>query len=187
MNSWTAFAWIVGLLVFGGLVWAYLRQRRSGELRDRFGPEYDRTLRESGSRRQAESELRHREKRMERLAIRPLTAGERSHYAELWKAQQARFVDSPTEAIREADRLVEEVMKLRGYPVGEFEQRAADISVDHPQVAENYRAAHDIALRNQRGQTSTEDLRKAMIFYRNLFEELLEDRPVLEERARRAG
>lgn len=187
MNSWTALVSIVALLVIGGLVWTYLRQRRSAGLRDRFGPEYDRAIRETGSRRQAEAELKHREKRIQKLAIRPLAPGERSHYGEQWKTQQARFVDDPGGAVREADHLVEEVMKLRGYPVAEFDQRVADISVDHPQVVENYRAAHEVAMRNQRGRAATEDLRNAMIYYRNLFEELLEDRPAVAVREQRAG
>lgn len=181
MNAWTAMVSVMALLVVGAIAWWYLRQRRSGELRSRFGPEYDHVMHEHGSRRVAEKELHDREKRIQRLSIRPLTPGERSHYAELWKMEQARFVDDPHEAIRKADRLVEEVMKLRGYPVSDFDQRAADVSVDHPHLVENYRSGHDVAQRNERGEADTEDLRNAMISYRSLFEDLLEDRPAIKE------
>ena len=186
MNAWTAMVVIVALVVVGALVWAAMRRRRSGELRSRFGPEYDRVVHDRGSRTRAERELEKRQDRIAKLSIRPLTPGERTHYAELWKMEQVRFVDDPREAVNRADRLVEEVMKLRGYPVAEFEQRAADISVDHPHLVETYRTAHDIAMRNARGQADTEDLRNAMISYRTLFEDLLEDRPAVVD-MRRAG
>ena len=186
MNASTAVVVIVALLVVGALVWAAMRRRRSGELRSRFGPEYDHVVRERGSQTKAESELERREKRISKLSIRPLTPGERSHYAELWKIEQARFVDDPKDAVGKADHLVEEVMKLRGYPVSDFEQRVADISVDHPHLVENYRTAHEIAMRNSRGQADTEDLRRAMVAYRGLFEDLLEDRPGVAD-MRRAG
>jgi FtsZ-interacting cell division protein ZipA len=184
MNTSTAVVIaIVALLLVGLVAWMYAR-RRSRHLREHFGPEYDRMVRETNSRRRAESELVHREKRVEKLPIRPIPVVERSRYVELWQAQQARFVDDPKAAVADADRLVEEVMRARGYPVGDFEQKAADISVDHPQVVENYRAGHDISLRLQRGRVNTEDLRNAMIHYRALFQELLEDNPSgLEARA----
>ena len=177
MNAWTAFTIIVALLIFGAIAWMYLRQRRTGELRQQFGPEYDRELDQQGGRRRAEAELERRTRRVKRLAIRPLPPAERVSYAERWNDQQSRFVDDPMAAVDEVDHLVEEVMERRGYPVAEFEQQAADISVDHPQVVENYRAAHAIALRQQRGEAGTEELRKAMIYYRTLFEELLRDSP----------
>lgn len=177
MNTQMALVVIVALLVVGGLIWAALRQRRSIDLKSRFGPEYDHVVHERG-RTKAERELAKREDRIAKLSIRPLTSGERSRYAEMWKMEQAHFVDEPRDAVNKADHLVEEVMKLRGYPVAEFDQRAADISVDHPHMVEHYRCAHDIAERNAKGQADTEDLRKAMISYRSLFEDLLEDHPV---------
>ena len=173
MDTRTAVVIVVALLVVGVLAWTYLRQKRTATLRTRFGPEYEREVREQGGRERAEAELERRARRVERLAIQPLPAAERSRYSQMWKEQQARFVDDPPGAVGAADHLVEEVMAREGYPVGEFDQRAADISVDHPQVVENYRTAHEIAVRLSRGQTGTEDLRKAMIHYRALFEELL--------------
>jgi hypothetical protein len=186
MNTMTAMVVIVALLVVGGLIWAAMRQRRSMDLKSRFGPEYDHVVNEHG-RTKAERELEKRQDRIARLSIRPLTAGERSHYGEMWKMEQAHFVDEPRDAVNKADHLVEEVMKLRGYPIAEFDQRAADISVDHPHLVENYRCAHDIAERNSRGSADTEDLRRAMISFRALFEDLLADhRPTVVD-MRRAG
>ena len=153
-----------------------MRKGRSERLRERFGPEYDRTVTQLEDRSRAEAELKAREKRVDRLDIRSLTEAERGRFAESWRSVQAQFVDDPARAIAEADRLVGEVMRGRGYPVGEFEERAADISVGHPHVVENYRAAHGIAVRSGRREASTEDLRQAMVHYRALFEELLEAR-----------
>jgi len=181
MSTATVIAIFAAFVLIAVIAWMYENRRRSHLLHHHFGPEYDRLVHERGSRRRAEHELADRAKRVKGLTIRPLLAGERAHYAELWRAQQIRFVDDPRGAVSEADRLVEEVMRLRGYPVGDFEQRAADVSVDHPRVVENYRLAHDIALRHERGQASTEELRKAMIYYRALFEDLLEDQPVTVE------
>ena len=179
MSTPTALVVIVALLVVGGLIWAAMRQRRSIDLKSRFGPEYDHVVHERG-RTKAERELARREDRIAKLSIRPLTPGERSHYAELWRMEQAHFVDEPRDAVNKADHLVEEVMKLRGYPMAEFDQRAADISVDHPHLVDNYRSAHDVAERNARGQADTEDLRRAMISFRSLFDDLLQDhRPVV--------
>jgi hypothetical protein len=170
---------LVGVAVAG---WMYLRKRRSQQLRNRFGPEYDRVVEESGDPRRAETELERREKRLERLHIRSLSANDLRRFTEAWRSIQAQFVDDPKGAVREADRLVGEVMQARGYPVADFEQRAADISVDHPHLVENYRAAYDIATRDKRGEASTEDLRQALVYYRGLFEELLEVRePALRE------
>jgi len=176
MQTSTAIVLVLALAVLGVVVWSLARRRRSTELRTHFGPEYDRTVQQHGSAHRAERDLSDRERRVKRLAIHPLPPTERSRYAERWKLEQARFVDQPQAAVGEADHLVEEVMKARGYPVDDFDQRVADVSVDHPSVVQNYRAAHEIALRQQRGSASTEDLRKAMIYYRGLFEELLEDR-----------
>jgi hypothetical protein len=150
------------------------RQRRSRRLRERFGPEYDRTVAEAGDRKEAESRLEERTTRRERLDIVPLDPADRVRYVEAWRLTQARFVDEPAEATREADRLITAVMRDRGYPIDDFEQRAADVSVDHPQVVDDYRAAQAIASANERSEASTEDLRQALVHYRSLFEELLE-------------
>jgi hypothetical protein len=158
------------LAIFAG------RQRRSRKLQDTFGPEYDRTVEEAGDRRAAETELQERTERRAGFDIVPLEPEARARYIEAWRNTQAQFVDEPVEATREADRLITSVMRDRGYPVDDFEQRAADISVDHPQVVDDYRAAHAIAAANDRAEASTEDLRQALVHYRSLFEELLEDR-----------
>jgi len=150
------------------------RRRRSRKLREQFGPEYDRTVAEAGDRKEAESRLQERTARRQRLDIVPLDAADRDRYVEAWRQAQARFVDEPAEATREADRLITAVMRQRGYPIDDFEQRAADISVDHPQVVDDYRAAQAIASANERSEASTEDLRQALVHYRSLFEELLE-------------
>ena len=151
------------------------RRKRSEHLREKFGPEYDRTIKQHGDARHAERVLADREDRVKKFALRTLPAPDRERYANDWAAVQRRFVDDPAGAVTQADKLVTQVMDARGYPTGDFEQRAADISTDYPVVVENYRAAHDIALRDSRGQASTEDLRKAMVHYRSLFEELLGD------------
>ena len=168
---------VAGLLVIAAvLVWLYARNRRrtTAGLRQKFGSEYDRAVVAHGSERKAESKLEDRAKRVEKLKIRDLDPMERERYSKQWEAVQSRFVDSPKGAVAEADDLVSSVMKTRGYPVSDFEQRAADISVDHPRVVENYRSAHKIALRLGKDQTTTEDLRTAMIHYRSLFDELVQ-------------
>jgi hypothetical protein len=153
-----------------------VRKRRTARLRTQFGAaEYARAVNAGGSQRKAEAVLDGRTERVERLKIRPLGPGDRARFAEAWGRVQARFVDGPGGAVTDADQLLADVMSTRGYPVSDFEQRAADISVDHPLVLENYRAAHDSALRQTRGQASTEDLRQAMIHYRTLFEELVSE------------
>jgi hypothetical protein len=158
----------------GAAIWLFMRNRQTSALQDRFGPEYDRALETHHDQREAERELRQREERIEHLNIRPLEREERARFADHWQAVQSRFVDDPTGATDEADELVGEVMAARGYPVGDFEQRAADVSVNHPRVVEHYRAAHAIALRNARGDADTEQLRQALVHFRALFEELLE-------------
>jgi FtsZ-interacting cell division protein ZipA len=163
---------VLALLVVLALVAG--RQRRSRRLRERFGPEYDRTVAEAGDRKEAESRLEERTARRQRLDIVPLDPADRARYVEAWRQTQARFVDEPAEATREADRLITAVMRDRGYPIDDFEQRAADVSVDHPQVVDDYRAAQAIAAANERSEASTEDLRQALVHYRSLFEELLE-------------
>ena len=166
---------VVVIVIVGAVAWMMM-QRRTEELRKRFGPEYDRVIHERGDARQAESELAARQKRVDKLDIHPLDLAARERFIEAWRTAQARFVDAPAEAIKDADRLVTEVMQARGYPVGDFEQRVADVSVDHPIVVENYRAARAIALANERGEAGTEDLRQAIVHYRALFEDLLETR-----------
>ena len=165
---------VVVILVAAGTIWFFARKRKTQGLRTQFGEaEYARTLKEGGSRRQAEAALDKRSDRVEALHIRPLSSGDRARFVEAWGRIQARFVDGPGSAVTDADKLLGDVMSTRGYPVSDFEQRAADISVDHPLVLENYRIAHQSALRQTRGQASTEDLRQAMIHYRTLFEELV--------------
>ena len=151
--------------------WFSIRKRRTERLRARFGPEYARAVQESGGRRQGEAGLQQREKRVESFAIRTLPPGDRQLHIASWHKVQAQFVDDPQSSVTQADQLLGDVMSARGYSVSDFEQRSADISVDHPLVVENYRAAHEIAVRN--GQASTEDLRQAMIHYRTLFDELV--------------
>lgn len=150
-----------------------MRVSRTRRLKDAFGPEYDHTVDEAGSRAEAESELRDRQKRHEELDLKPLAPEVRDDYIEQWRTTQERFVDDPHGATLEADHLVLEVMRARGYPVEDIDQRAADISVDHPDLVGNYRSAHDITVRQTAGEATTEDLRNAMRHYRALFDELL--------------
>ena len=164
---------VVLVAIVGAVAAIGARRRRTKHLRDRFGSEYDRALEQHGGRKQAEAELAGREERREGLDIRQLQPEQRERFAEQWLPVQGRFVDGPREAVRESDRLVKEVMRERGYPVDNFEQRADDVSVDHPHVVENFRSAAHIAERNERGEASTEDLRQATVHYRALFEELL--------------
>lgn len=172
---------VIAFLVIAITAYLAMRRRRSLMLRERFGPEYDRVVRREGDVRKGEGVLEFRQKRRERFELRTLSPVDRSSFEQRWNEVQARFVDDPKGAVTVADSLVMEVMQARGYPVGDFEQRAADISVDHPLVVENYRSAHDIALRHNRGQASTEDLRKAMVHYRTLFQELLETNRLRKE------
>jgi predicted nucleic acid-binding protein len=179
MPTW---AWIViviaaAVIVVGAIAWSAARARRRKGLQERFGNEYDRTVADAPSRREAEANLTEREKRREELDIRPLDQSSRDRYASEWDKTQARFVDDPEAAVGDADRLIQRVMLERGYPVDDFEQRANDLSVDHPDVISNYRAAHGISIANDRGKASTEDLRTAMVHYRALFAELLETEP----------
>ncbi|HTD24974.1 MAG TPA: hypothetical protein VK738_20145 [Terriglobales bacterium] len=175
-NLMIAFAAVV-IVVLAGLTWLYVRRRRAttAGLRERFGPEYERAVEQHGSERKAESKLAEREKRVEELKIRDLDPTERERFSSQWNSVQSRFIDYPKGVVTEADELVSSLMRARGYPVAEFDQRAADISVDHPRVAENYRSAHEIALQLGRGEASTEELRAAMIHYRSLFEELVKE------------
>ena len=167
---------VVALVVLAAVGYVIVSRNRTRELKGRFGPEYERTVEEQGDPRKAERDLAAREKRVASLQIRVLEPEERSRYAAEWKNVQARFVDDPARATEDADVLVREVMQKRGYPVGDFEQQAADISVQHPAVVEHYRNAHEIAERSGREQVSTEDLRTALVHYRALFADLLEVR-----------
>jgi len=156
------------------IAWVAARSRRSKQLQEGFGPEYERTVERSGDRRAAESELEARRERREELDIRALQPAARERYVSAWHQAQALFVDAPADALTEADSLLTSVMAERGYPMEDFDQRAADVSVDHPTVVENYRAAHAISTASGRGQASTEDMRQAMVHYRALFEELVD-------------
>jgi hypothetical protein len=176
---------IAAVVVVAVIAFILVRKRRSQQLRERFGPEYDRVLKKEGEVRRAEGVLEMRAKRREKFTLRPLPDESRLDFAERWRAVQAQFVDEPAGSVTQADALVNELMAARGYPMSDFAQRAADISVDHPGVVENYRTAHAIALRHQSGQASTEDLRKAMVHYRSLFEELL-GQPAERKEERRA-
>jgi hypothetical protein len=151
-----------------------MRKRKSDQLKQRFGSEYDRLAQQDGGARHAEAVLAEREKRVEKFPIRPLPTGDRERYAQEWGLVQKRFVDDPAAAVTEADKLVTTVMGARGYPMVDFEQRAADVSVNYPAVVQNYRSAREIVLRHGKGQSTTEDLRQAMVYFRSLFEELLD-------------
>jgi FtsZ-interacting cell division protein ZipA len=173
-----AWVWVViavaVVVVLAVALWGMLRRRRTGRLQQQFGPEYDRTVDSRESRRDAEAELQAREERRRQLEIRPLSLASRERYTERWRVAQAQFVDDPRGAVAAADSLIQSVMSERGYPVEDFEQRAADVSVDHPQVVDNYRTGHRLAQVSASGDNSTEDLRLAMRHYRALFDELVE-------------
>jgi hypothetical protein len=189
----TTIAIIVGavaVIVVAVIIMVVMRNRRSRQLKQRFGTEYDRALEVRGDRSKAEAELLNREKRVHTFSLKALTPEARNRYAAEWSSVQRHFVDDPAVSVMEADSLVNQVMGARGYPMGDFEQRAADISVTHPGVVQNYRSARAIVVRRGSGQAGTEDLRQAMVHYRSLFDELLDlpqdavtTRPVLQERA----
>ena len=170
-----ASAAVVVLILVVGLVF-YIRKRRrtSAGLRTRFGPEYDRAVVTHGSERKAEAKLADRETRVEGMKLRELGAAERTRFNDDWRAVQSRFVDHPKGSVTEADELISALLVARGYPVADFDRRAADISVNHPRLVEYYRSAHGVIVRLGKDEASTEDLRTAMIQYRSLFEELLE-------------
>ncbi|HEV8118281.1 MAG TPA: hypothetical protein VGQ32_07130 [Thermoanaerobaculia bacterium] len=163
----------IAVIALAVTAWMVIQKARTRRLRGRFGPEYDRAVAQAGDRRKAEDELESRRKRVAKLKLTPLTPEQQNRFGREWAAAQARFVDDPRGAVGDANRLVKEVMQARGYPVGDFDQRAADISVDHPIVVTNYRAAREIAIRAEAGKATTEDLRQAVIHYRELFQELL--------------
>ena len=177
MDTWLWIVLVVIVVVVVAVVaFAALRRRRSTPLREGFGPEYERVVDEAGDRRDAERELEERRRRREELDIRPLPAEARESYAAEWQQVQERFVDDPVGAVRTGDALVARVRGDRGYPMDDFEQRAADVSVDHPHVVQNYREGHRLVEEHRAGRGGTEDLRQAMVHLRALFVELLEDR-----------
>jgi len=173
MNTGTLIAVVIAIVAVAVVVWAIFRLERTKRLRSKFGPEYDRAVTDSRDRNRAEAELVKREDRVKRFKIRQLSAEERTRFADSWKREQSLFVDDPKSAVINADTLVTELMSARGYPMSDFQTQAADISVDHPRVVDNYREGHSLAERCRRGQASTEELRRAMIHYRALFEDLL--------------
>ena len=182
--AWIIIAVAVAILVAGAIAAYMARKNQTKRLRERFGSEYDRTVSESDGQREAEKELAERERKREQLDIVPLEPEAREKYAKSWQDVQRRFVDDPPRAIDDADRLVTDVMRDRGYPMEDFDQRAADVSVDHPQVVENYRSAHGIYEQHRNDGAGTEDLRQAFVHYRALFEELLESRQPVGQEAR---
>ena len=166
---------VLVVLLGGAALGLWLQRRRSEELKSRFGPEYERTVAQVGTASKAETLLHEREKRVAKFSIRPLPPEKRARYVDQWRQVQAQFVDDPKGAVTHADDLLGSVMESRGYPVVDFEQRSADLSVDHPEVVQNYRVAHEIATRHSRGEAGTEDLRQAMIHYRALFDDLVNE------------
>lgn len=182
----TTLEWVVIIVaivvVIAFVAYMFMRSRRSHEeLRQHFGPEYERLAKEHGPN-QAEKELEARERRVEQFNIHPLSPTQRDQFANDWRSVQAMFVSDPGKAVGEADQLVGNVMKAEGYPMENFEARAADISVEHPDVVEKYREAHRIEQEHKQGKATTEDLRKAMIDYQALFESLIGSEP-----SRKAG
>ena len=166
-------AMVLIALVIGIVAWVLMQKQRTLKLRQRFGPEYDLTVSEFGSRVKGEAELTSREEHVASLEIVPLTPADAVRFTRAWSALQGHFIDNPKGVVLDADQLVRELMAKRGYPMGDFEHIAADISVDHPRVVAAYRAAQAIAARNERGEADTEELRKAVVHYRTLFDELL--------------
>jgi hypothetical protein len=182
MSTTELIAIILVVAVAGVAVWMYTNRRRA-HLKAHFGPEYDHLVQETGSPRRAESLLASRQARVERYDIHPLAPEQQSRFAGAWQRVQALFVDDPAAAIVDADMLVTDLMQTRGYPMADFDRRAEDLSVDHPHVVRNYRAAHAIALRHADGGVSTEELRQGLVHYRALFEDLLEAREPERRRA----
>jgi hypothetical protein len=174
MNTGLLIVILIVLIMIVGAAFFVGQRRRTQQLQNRFGPEYRRTVARTGDRRTAEADLAGREERRRDLDIVELEPAIRARYIEAWQATQNKFVDDPATATREADVLITKVMRDRGYPVDDFDRRAEDVSVDHPEVAENYRAAHALTQANQQGLTNTDDLRQAFVHYRSLFAELLD-------------
>jgi hypothetical protein len=169
----TLFGIGVVVLLLGLAAWVYMSRRRRVNLRERFGPEYERTVQAVGPAR-ADAVLGERAERVSRFNLHKLTQDQADAFAREWRRIQSRFVDDPAGAVAEADQLVTQVMTARGYPLEDFDRRADDLSVDHPVVVQNYRTARTLALRRQRGEAGTEEMRQAVVNYRALFDELLE-------------
>ena len=181
-TTYIIIAVVLVLVIVGAILGAiFARRKRSERLHDHFGTEYDHTVQALGDEKKAQTELDERQKHVKALDIRPLSVSERERYLTDWTAVQSKFVDEPGQAIVDADRLIMEVMQMRAYPVSDFEQRAADISVSYPALVINYRAARVIAIKNEQHQADTEELRQAMIYYRSLFQELLAAEAVVVE------
>jgi hypothetical protein len=174
---------VAAVIVIGAVAWSAFRARRSRELQGRFGPEYDRVAADAPSKRQAEAELKSRAERHDEFDLKPLDPRDRDRYRGQWQDVQAKFVDDPDAAVGDADALIQDVMRRRGYPVDDFDTRAADLSVDHPDVVENYRAAHGIAVARERGNAGTDELRRAIQHYRSLFDALVEQTERAEVRS----
>ena len=182
-NTYLIIAVVLVLVILGLIMGAiFSRRQRSKKFQNKYGPEYERTVESAGNEKKAQAELNERRKHVDTLNIRPLSVTERERYQAEWTAIQAKFIDQPGQATVEADHLIMEVMKVRAYPVSDFEQRAADISVSYPALVSNYRAAREIAIKNEQHSASTEELRKAVIYYRSLFDELLKDETVVPEK-----
>ena len=178
-TTYIIIAVVLGLKIMGAILWPiFASRKRSERLHDHFGPEYEPTVQALGDEKKAQTELEGRQTYVKALDIHPLSVEERERYVAEWTAVQSKFVDEPGQAIVDADGLIMEVMQTRAYPESDFEQRAADVSVSYPALVSNYRAARVIALKNEQHQADTEELRQAMIYYRSLFEELLEIEPV---------
>lgn len=173
-QTWTALIVVGVLALLAAGAWFFHQRKQSDRLKVRFGPEYGRTVGDLGSRGKAESELKAREVRVDRLKLISLSPADAVRFSEAWSALQGHFVDNPKGVVAQADQLVRELMLARGYPVADFDRRAADISVDHPAVVDHYRAAQAIAVRDRRGEADTEAQRQAVVHYRALFDELLE-------------
>jgi hypothetical protein len=181
-TQWILVGGVIVLAVLALAAWFFAKKRKqSHRLQQRFGAEYGRTVDALGGRTKAESDLKAREKRVERLTLSPLTSTEAARFSQAWNALQGRFVDNPKGVVVQADHLVRELMLKRGYPMGDFERRAGDISVDHPTLVEFYRAAQAIAVRDEQGLADTEELRQAVVHYRALFDELLEVKEAKQE------
>jgi hypothetical protein len=187
MNSTYILIAVVLILVIMGAILApvFARRKRSDKFHDKFGPEYDRTVETAGNEKKAQKELGERQKHVDTLNIRPLSISERERYQSEWTAVQSKFVDQPAQATLDADHLIMEVMQIRNYPVSDFDQRAADISVNYPTLVSNYRAAREIAIKNKNHTANTEDLRQAMIYYHSLFKELVGTETVVPEKKKK--
>jgi hypothetical protein len=180
-QAWIALVVVAALVLLAVGAWSFRRRKQSDRLKERFGPEYGRAVDDLGSRAKAESELKARESRVDHLKLVALSPAEATRFSQAWSALQGQFVDNPKGVVARADQLVRELLQARGYPVTDFDRRAADISVDHPVVVEHYRAAQAIALRDQRGEADTEEQRQAVVHYRALFDELLDVKAVFKQ------